>query len=430
MVLYNIVYLIALLIYLPLAVLKGKYSLDYLFMRQGGFDRSTKERLRLADRIIWVHAVSVGEMASVGKLVKLLKTEFGDCSILFTSVTRTGNEIAKRLARKQDFVGYLPWDLPWATGRIIKDIRPELFILLETEIWPNLISSLAAVGVPIAIANGRISQRSYRRYRRIRFFISGVLKKIDLFCMQSELYARRIISLGAAEERVRVCGNLKFDLDSEQSRDFEPRVERLRKALGVNPDDKLFIAGSTHPKEEAAILKLYKRLKNADAQLRLLLAPRHIKRADEIARLVKIAGYKPLRISRLLKGRMPCGPDSVFILDTIGDLTAAYKLALVVFVGGSLVPRGGQNIIEPARFKKAVCFGPHMDNFSDVAEAFLQQGAMLMVKDGRDLEAGVSRIITQASYRQAMGERAQQVVLNNQGASERILDAIKGILTN
>jgi len=364
----------------------------------------------------WIHAVSVGEASAAVPLVEAIARRWPQLSIVMTTVTPTGARIVTERVGRLVTHRYFPVDLPGPVRRALDAVRPRFFIGLETELWPNFFRALASRGIPVMIVNGRISDRSFRRYRLVRGLMTRMLSRVTVFGMQSEEDARRIIALGALPERVVVTGTLKADLPAQPG-GRDPIWER---ALG---DTRLvLIAGSTHPGEETAVLDAYQRLRARFPNVRLVLAPRHPSRADEVERLVRELGLPAVRRSALSG---PADGQAVIILDTIGELADLYEIADVVFVGGSLVPTGGHNMLEPAQRRKPVLFGPHTGNFRESAELLLAAGGAVVVKDALDLAREAERLLEDGPARCAMGEAAFAAVSTRQGAVARTLTLIE-----
>ena len=311
---------------------------------------------------------------------------------------------------------YLPFDFSCIVSRFIKQVNPCILILAETEIWPNLINCLNDRGIPIAVVNARISDRSLRGYSALKFLVKPVLNKINLFCCQSDIDAGRLARLGVKSQKVRVTGNMKFDACLA----CEPGAGDLRKKISLTFADKLFVCGSTHPGEEEIILRVFKRLQNNFSGLRLLLAPRHPERSGEVEELVRSAGLIPLRISQMAVAH----PQAVFILDTIGQLTRYYAIADIVFVGGSLIKKGGHNILEPAVLAKPIIFGPEMFNFRDIAGLFIAHRAAITVNNEADLEGALGNLLNNPGLAKELGRRAQELIEKNKGATEKNIDLI------
>ncbi len=420
-ILYDIFYTLFVICYLPIFLIKGKCHQGFL-MRLGIFPQSAINKIK-GRKVIWLHTVSVGEAQAADNLVKNLKREYPDFSLVISTVTKTGNKIARKLIGRQDLVIYFPLDISFIVKKVISAVNPKLFIIAETEIWPNLIINLAKKGVPIALVNGRVSSNSFRGYKIIRPFLSRVLGKFTLFCMQTKEDAQRIAELGAARAKVKVTGNMKFDLQLSAT-GFQ------LSDLGLIEEEKLFIAGSTHRGEEEIVLQAYKELIKNYPNLRLLIAPRHIERVREIEGLISRFGFKLQKVSQLNldERRAANGERRILVLDTIGQLKNIYALAEVVFIGGSLIRHGGQNPIEAAEFSKPILFGPYMFNFSDIARAFLSKGAAIVVKDARQLKDTSNRLLKECLLRKELGQRAKDLVEENRGASFRNMELIRKLI--
>jgi len=403
----------ALLAYLPTFLVRR---------RRAGYGRHLGQRFgRLGDGLpaeprCWIHAVSVGESAAAVPLVEGIRRRWPELGIVVSTITPTGARIvAERLAGRAVH-RYFPVDLPGPVRRALDAARPRFFIAIETELWPNFLRALAGRRIPAMIANGRISDRSFRRYHRVRWLMRRVLAHVSVFAMQSEEDARRIVALGAPPERVVVTGNLKSDLLPEASDDAG-----WRERLGLGARDRLWIAGSTHRGEETMVLDAFVRAKASHAGLALLVAPRHPERTGEVEELIRDRGLIAVRRSRLPREREP---GAVTILDTVGELAQIYALAEVVFVGGSLVPVGGHNVLEPALRGKPVLFGPHTSNFREGAELLQRSGGGLVVKDGEELARELARLLEDGDLARRMGEAARESFVGRQGAVSATLDLI------
>jgi len=412
--LYSAVLGVGLLAYLPAFLARR---------RRAGYGRNLAQRLgRLGHGLppeprCWIHAVSVGEAAAAVPLVEGIRRRWPELGIVVTTITPTGARIvAERLAGTAVH-RYFPIDLPGPVGRALDAARPRFFIAIETELWPNFLRALARRRVPAMIANGRISDRSFRRYHWVRGLMRRVLADVAVFAMQTEEDARRIIALGAPRERVVVTGNLKSDLLPEAS----PDDARWRERLGLGPDARLWIAGSTHRGEEALVLDAFAQARARCPQLALILAPRHPERTGEVEALIRERGLGAVRRSRLPGD---AAPGAVVILDTVGELAALYALAEVVFVGGSLVPVGGHNVLEPAMRGKPVLTGPHTSNFREGVELLQRSGGGLVVKDGADLARELRRLLEDRDLARRMGEAARLAFAGRQGAVSATLDLV------
>jgi 3-deoxy-D-manno-octulosonic-acid transferase len=371
-----------------------------------------------------MHAVSVGEAQAISVLVKSIKRQYPNFRLVISTVTKTGNKVVQKLIESDDLAIYSPLDVSVIVNRVVELISPQLFIVAETEIWPNLTVNLAKRDIPIILVNGRISSGSFKGYQIVRPMFKEVLQKFSLFCMQTEQDAQKIIFLGASEDRVKVTGNMKFDV---QTTDQKLQVSSLGL---VGKDEQLFIAGSTHRGEEKIILQTYREVVSNFPNLRLLLAPRHIERTQEIERLVVKFGFKSQRFSQLRLGLQSKArnPQPILILDTIGQLKNLYAIAELVFIGGSLIPHGGQNPIEPAVFSKPILFGPYMSNFLSIVEVFLNKQAAIMVKDAQQLKNSCLMLLDNPVLRKDLGERAREVVEKNKGASFTNLQLLRSLL--
>jgi 3-deoxy-D-manno-octulosonic-acid transferase len=366
-----------------------------------------------------VHAVSVGEVMAAVPLVQALRARWPAADVVVSTVTATGERVARARLPEAAAMLTFPLDFRGAVGRVVRRVEPACFIALETELWPNLLRALRRAKVPAVLANGRISDRSYRRYRLVRGLFRRVLDDMALFCMQSEEDARRIISLGASPERVLITGNLKMETPSGDA--GAEQLWRRLLHLGKAP---VVVAGSTHRGEEAIVLDAYLAIRPAADGLRLVLAPRHPERLDEVEALASARGLAVVRRSRVSPG----AGAPVILLDTMGELASLYAVADVIFVGGSLVPVGGHNVVEPALHAKAVVFGPHMANFRDAVALLLRAEAAVQVRDRTELAATLGRLLTDASARQALGRAAWTAVRAHQGACVRTVAALERVL--
>lgn len=374
------------------------------------------------DESIWIHAVSVGEVLTVRALVGDLKARYPRLRLFLSTTTMTGQQVARQSVHGTDGVFYFPFDLPFIVRRTLDIVRPRLFIMMETELWPNLLRECGRRGVKTVLANGRISSRSYPRYRLARFFFRRVLADVDRFCMQSEESARRLRDLGAPPERIVVTGSLKFD-SLERPPLAHGRVrDRVLRVFRVPPERFVWIAASTQRGEEGAVVRAFRRLKAVLPDALLILAPRHPERVREVEELARREGFSVLRRTELPVDSNPSA--DVVILDTIGELARLYQVATLVFVGGSLVDAGGHNILEPAVYGKPILFGPYMDNFREIARAFLASGAACQVASERELAATVLDLAADPARRAGLGAAARALVEANRGARERTLAAI------
>lgn len=430
---YDLIFIIFALCYLPVYLFKGKFHRGFL-MRLGIFPAELKKSLE-NKHPIWLHAVSVGEVRASSKLLEELHKEYPGKAIVISTVTPTGNKIAQSIARKGDIVLYLPIDIRFIVRYAVKLISPCLFIIAETEIWPNLISCLHNKKVPIITVNARISDHSYGGYRLIRFLLSPILNKISLFCVQAEADAQRLRALGAKAEKVKITGNMKFDntdyadLKSTSPAQAGRDYTDYRQRLGLSESDKLFVAGSTHPGEDEIILKAYREVLAEFPDLRLLIAPRHPERAKDIGALILRSGFNPILLSELSGSQAGAlNSRTVFVLDIIGQLIPFYAIADIVFVGGSLVKKGGQNLLEPAAFAKPIIFGPYIFNFKDIAQMLLENNAGILAAGAKELASSIKDLCGNHLKAIELGMNAKKLIPQNQGAAKRNIGLIRGIM--
>jgi len=371
---------------------------------------------------IWIHAVSVGEALTARALAPELKQAYPRRRLFISTTTVAGQQVARQNVQHVDDLFYFPFDVGPIVSRTLQVVRPRLFIMMETEIWPHLLRRCRETGVKTMLVNGRISARSYPRYRLVRPFIRRVLADIDCFCMQNEESARRLVDLGADPSRVTVTGSLKFDSLSLHGRG-DDRVLRFFRISGNRP---VIVAGSTMRGEEAAVLEAFGHVRGSATRALLVVAPRHPERFAEVESLAAETGFRTARRSDLPIDEEP--RVDVVVLDTIGELASLYQIATVVFVGGSLVDTGGHNILEPAIFGKPIVFGSHMQNFAEIAEAFLGARAAVQVRGARDLEQTLRHLLTDADERARLGAAARKIVEANRGAREKTLAVITQLL--
>ena len=416
-IIYDIITLLIIVFYLPVYLLKGKFHKGFL-ARLGILPKG----LNLAGAV-WIHAVSLGEAVSVRGIYEGVKKEFSSKRAVFSTVTLTGNKIAKSYCQAGDFVTFLPLDFSFLVRNFIKRVRPSVFIAAETEIWPNLISYLFQEKVPVIVVNARISDSSFRGYMLVRMLIKPILNKVTLFCAQSEEDARRLIILGVEDKKIKVTGNIKFDAAKSLPSDFN--VQNYRKKLGLAKEDKVFVAASTHSPEEEQILSVYKDLVGDLSNLKLILAPRHPERFSEISVLVKKYGFNPVSINSLEGKQHAISKGDIFILDFIGQLVYYYAIADVVFVGGSLAKKGGHNILEPAAQGKPVIFGPNMFNFRDITDLFIKNHAGIQVKGSDELRNKIKILFKKPELAAGLCRSADALILRNKGATLRNLEYIK-----
>ena len=423
--LYSVVTLLTL-------VLLSPYFL-YQALRHNKYVGSIRQRLGYlpvsfnldGDDSIWVHAVSVGEVLAARALIADLRRRYPRLRLFVSTTTLAGQQLARRSVSDIDDVFYFPFDWTFSVRRTLDRVQPRLFVMIETEIWPNLLRECGRRAIPTVLVNGRISYRSFPRYRLIRPFFRRVLADIDRFCVQGDEAARRLIFLGADPSRITITGSLKFDALEVIPTPGRGR-ERVLRFFRMSAQRPVLVAGSTLKGEEEAVVRAFNRLRTSGSNALLVIAARHPERFAEVERLCRHEGLSTIRRTELPIDAEPRA-DAV-ILDTIGELAEVYQIATVVFVGGSLVRAGGHNILEPAVFGKPIVFGPHMENFAEIADAFLANDAALQVRSNRELESGVLSLMGDPVRRARLGAAARALVDANRGAKDKTLAVIVNLI--
>jgi len=396
---------------------------------------------------IWIHAVSVGEVNLLATLLRGLRAVHPDWEYVISTTSRAGYELAvKKYADHTVF--YCPLDFSWAVRTAVKRIRPSMLILAELELWPNLIMAVKEHGAPVAIINGRLSDRSFPGYKRVRWFVARMLRQIDLIAAQNNETATRFLALGAPPERVHVTGSLKYD--GAQTDRHNPRTQVLRELACITNNDIVFLAGSTQDPEDQIAIDIFRRLAPRHPRLRLILVPRHPERFDDVAKELEASKLRWIRRSQLStnqgvagveRQRPPSAPGGsqsldpshqsnrrpILLVDSVGELGAWWGTATIAFVGGSFGSRGGQNMLEPAAYGAAVSFGPNTWNFRDIVASLLAADAAVVVPDPAALEAFVRRCLEEPSYTSAVGARAQSLVKSQLGATARTVALIDAL---
>jgi 3-deoxy-D-manno-octulosonic-acid transferase len=427
--LYNAVLLAASTVALPYygtrMLLTGKYRKS-LGLKLGFYPREAASLMTGAPRI-WVHAVSVGEVTAAAPIVAALRSRFPEACIVLSTSTETGQEMARKIVPAASAHIYYPLDIPRVVRKVITLVRPDVFVPVETELWPNFIRICRRAGTPLVMVNGRLSPRSFRRYHSTRFFWKKILVNLDEAGVISTTDAARLAALGMSAQQIHVLGNAKYDgLAARVSPAIEKEITGL---LGVAPGEEFLVAGSTHAGEETVVLDVYRRLLKVRPNFRLILIPRHIERGPAVAELVRQAGISDcITMSEIKAGRSRRG-EKVILVDVIGELFKIYSLATVVFCGGSLVPKGGQNILEAAAWGKVVFHGPHMEDFSDEQALIEEAGGGITVADGDELFAGIVDLISHPDLLRQKGEAGRRAVAANAGAAERYAALIADVLS-
>jgi len=414
---YNLLLFVGTVLFLPIILFKLATVAKYRggISQKFGWVRKDVMQAIAGGRPIWIHAVSVGEVMAIHPLVRELKKKYPRRKLIISTVTITGNYTARQRVPEADAVFFFPFDYPVVVRRVLQKINPALVLVAETELWPNFFRELKRAGIPSVVINGRISPHSFKKYLKLRGFFRQVFEQVDMFCMQSKDDAERIRTIGAAPDRVRVTGNLKFDQKLAEPQGHPVAIPKTRKVI---------TAGSTHRGEEEALLWVFSRLRAKFPELLLIIAPRHPERFDEVEGLVNSAGFECQRRTRL-KGQF----KDVLLLDTIGELRSFYAVCDIAFVGGSLVKIGGHNLLEPAAVKKPVIFSKYMFNFKEISEALIAAGGGIMVKDKNELYVQLDSLLSDKARAEQIGERAFKVIESNSGAATKTIDAVDKFLT-
>ncbi len=374
------------------------------------------------DPVLWIHAVSVGEVIGVSPLVRAMRSRHPHASIYLSTVTTTGKETAlERLGGVIDHHLFLPLDWSFLVRRVVARIKPQLFVVMETEVWPNLLHALALRGAKVAMVNGRLSPSSFDGYHRVVPLSKIVLGFFHVMAMQSPRDAARILALGASQEKVRVAGNLKYDQVASQLEDIDS--QGIQASMGLKEGEEVLVAGSTHPGEEAILLDAFYKLKEEFPRLVLILAPRHPRRREEVEGLMRERGLSWVRRTEIEKR----GQEPVILLDSIGELAGVYSMATLVFVGGSLVDKGGHNPLEPAFFSKPVLMGPSYYNFREVVDDLLEKGGIHLTSPSSLVE-DMRSLLKDRGRTFLMGEKARRILMENKGALGRYMELLEALM--
>ena len=424
-ILYNILLFIAavpaIAYYAAKMILTGKYRKS-LGPKFGFMSKNIFEEMKGSPRI-WIHAVSVGEVTAAAPVIASLRTYFPEACIVLSTSTETGQEMARRIVTSATSFIYYPLDIPCVVRKIIRRVKPDVFILTETELWPNFMKTCRERGVKIIMVNGRISPRSFKKYAMTRFFWKGILNVIDEVGVISAIDAERLKALGMAPSRIHVMGNAKYD---SLAANASPEVqEEMEKRLNLAKSEKVFVAGSTHDGEEKIIFDVYQSLLNKYPEFKMIIIPRHPERGQTVLALARESGFDDcITMTEINAGRSRTA-ERIIIIDVIGELFKVYSLATVVFCGGSLVPKGGQNILEPAAWGKVIFYGPFMDDFRDEKELLEKTGAGIMVESAAELRDRVLGLLSDPDALATRGKEGREVVIANMGAAERYAEMIR-----
>ncbi|MGM8933647.1 lipid IV(A) 3-deoxy-D-manno-octulosonic acid transferase [Pseudomonas neustonica] len=402
---------------IPLILLR----LIYRAWRAPAYARRWSERFALGGDVrqggIWVHAVSVGESIAAAPMVRELMQRHPDLPITITCMTPTGSEQIRKLFGGQVGHAYLPYDLPWLQRRLLRKLKPRVGIIMETELWPNLVAECERAQVPLVLANARLSERSARGYQRVSWLVKPMFAALDWVAVQSQAEALRFSSLGVDKSAMMVTGSIKFDF--RPSAALLAQAHALRKSWGERP---VWIAASTHAGEDEQVLRAHQVLLQTLPDALLILVPRHPERFDSVARQVSDAGLLQVRRSQ---GGSPAPTDQVLLGDTMGELVMLYACADVAFVGGSLVPNGGHNYLEPAALGLPVLSGPHRFNFTEISDLLQGAGALQLVNDSQGISEALLTLLQDSKARKQAGDAGLAVVAANQGALELLLQGIE-----
>ena len=424
---YNILFAFGMVLMLPRAIVRMR--------RRGGYGRHFGQRFaryspEILDQFrdggrIWVHAVSVGEIFVALRFMQEFRARRPGVKFVLSTTTSTGYGIAEKQVADPDVLMYLPVDFPAFVRRALSLVRPKALVLVECELWPNLIRQARHGGIPVILINGRISDHSYSGYSKLRVFTRPLLAQVNLFCVQSEDDRQKLASLGADPARLNVVGSAKYDMTADNG-DGEEKARAALRAAGIAADRLILLGGSTWSGEEEILLDVFKDLRAAFDKLVLVLVPRHAERRDKVLSAIAARGLSVVRRTELKPG-LPA-PD-VLLVDTTGELRGFYSCANVIFVGKSLCEHGGQNIIEPALCGKPIIVGPNMENFAVVTRDFLMAGAMVQVPDAAGLRDAIRRLLSDPAGRASMGDKARRLVGEKTGAIRKSLDLVFPVLS-
>ncbi len=425
-VLYNILAIVIIMMAIPVFIMR--------LIREQGFGKRLRQSLGFLPQgdleavaqkdCIWLHAASVGEIVAVSPIIKEVRNEFPSSPILISVVTATGYAMAKRIITDADSIIFCPVDLPIISYNVVKRIKPRIILLVETEMWPNLLKAARCLSIPVMMVNGRISDKSLGRYRYLGSVLSDMLNTVDRFCMQSTIDAQYIIHLGANPNRVVVTGNTKFDQDyttvtAEQQQD-------LCRQMGLEHAFPVILAGSTHKGEEEILVAAFQMVRKHFPTAKLVIAPRDIMRIAEIGSVAISVGFVSERRSEILKKQNE--KHDIVLIDTIGELGKIYSIGTVIYVGGSLIARGGHNILEPAAHGKPILVGSHMFNFKDTYALFSKREACMTVNDASTLAEKFIYLLNNEQIRLRMSDEALAIINENRGAARKTMVYLHEIL--
>lgn len=407
LIIYNLILIFLFLLFLPFLVIK-RFFLSPLTKKKWLQRFGYIEGLKSDNKYIWIHCASVGELNLSREFIKKLKDSFSEYKIVLSIMTSSGYSLANKLDLPVEKIFYVPLDFWFFVRRGLKKILPAILILVETEIWPNLIFCAKEFKTKIIIVNGRISDKSFKFYKVFSFLFRDIFEKIDLFLMRERIDLERVIKLGVSQDKVFYTGNMKFDFVLQEN-----DLKVTKRDFGFSEKDKIFVAGSIREGEESLIIEAYSELKKIFQDLKLIIAPRHLNRVNVIKRLIDNKNIPYI---------------DCFIIDTFGVLIKAYSIGDVIFVGGSLLPYGGQNILEPASLGKPVLFGPYIENFREPADVLKKYGGGIQIKNVKELIEKVEMILSDTEFSKRCGQNAKNAVLSMSGATQRNIDFLKNFI--
>jgi len=428
-IILDLLYLLAAIAYCPKIIYRAVKHKRY---RTGWNQRFGKiSRRSPAKKCIWLHAVSVGEVNAARTIINELENRYGEFEIVISTTTDTGFARAKKLFSQNHYVSYFPFDFSWIMQRAFNNIQPAICLLMELEVWPNFVRIAQKSNIPVIIVNGRMSDKSYPGYRKIKPIAKKIFAKITLTLAQTKEYAHRFKELGCPVEKVIVTGSLKYD--TAQITDKVEGADTIAAQLKI-ASERLWVSGGTGNDEEKILLDVYERLKqdNRFSDLRMVIVPRKPERFDEVAQLIEHRGFTLIRYSRIKNNTtpLPTNNQAIILGDTMGDLRKFYSLATIIFVGRSLVPMGGSDMLEAAALGKCTLFGPYAFNFKQTVDALLADSGAIMVKDRQELLQTMQKCLTDSDFAQSIADNGRQVIRKNQGATQKTIEQIAKYLTN
>jgi len=435
-ILIDLIYLLAALAYSPIVIYRAIRHKRYRTGWAQRFGRIIRKD-RVLKKCIWLHAVSVGEVNAAMTVIKELEIRFPDFEIVISTTTDTGFDRANALFGENLQVFYFPFDLSWVMRRAFHKIRPAICLLMEQEVWPNFVHLAQQLEVPVVVVNGRISDKGFARYKKVKPIAKMIWQKVTLVLAQTHEYAQRFITIGAPAEKVIVTGSLKYD--TAQTEDKVDGADALAAQLNIG-DERLWVVGATGPGEEKIILDVFKNLTDQQQfnNLRLVIVPRKPERFDEVAQLIEQAGFSLIRYSQIKNQAADKSSiehpvlsiESVILGDTMGDLRKFYSLATIIFVGRSLVPMGGSDMMEAAALGKCTIFGPHAFNFRQTVDALVEDEGAIMVKDEQDLLQTMQKCLSEPDFAEQIARNGRKVIKKNQGATTKTIEQIAKFLNH